>query len=556
MFCSNCGKQIDDSAKFCNSCGAAIEGTAQIQEEAVQQPEAPQAPVEQATPVSQPEASQPVYQEPVSQPEASQPAYQAPVQQTPAEPKGEVKKVKKVKTGKKLDKKKLIIGGVIALVIIIIIAAAGGFGDDEKGPDNKKPGINEKLDGTADFIDALNNGDAYAAYLLYDDAVYNDADKVEKYIEISRAKVDEIIKALVEYDYETAVTTSDNVVEDFLTAEYGTLVISDDFDYSLEDCLPYEDPKMEELDSAIDDALEYSDGVKHFVTREDSYDVANAIESMAVISETSPFYYNAQAKMVEYSKAYLDETMKTVDSYMASGDFASAVELISGLRSDFENMGLDTATIDKVLNAILTEYAETYVKKADEAFKNKDARAAIGNMDAALQLCPDNAEYKAKRDEYTLYLPFELYKNENKLTEEGTGLGFGPVNSITANDGTEMTNCLKLSISSKGEKMHAKTTYNLAGKYDYVSGKMFLPEDRKNDSAKGYIKVYGDGVLIYESPVITAGVLPQDVWFSVTGVQTLEIEFYGVRDYVEIAVSSHIAVSNLVAQKNFPEVAE
>ena len=43
MFCTRCGNQIDDSAKFCNSCGAAIEGTAQIQEEAVQQPEAPQA---------------------------------------------------------------------------------------------------------------------------------------------------------------------------------------------------------------------------------------------------------------------------------------------------------------------------------------------------------------------------------------------------------------------------------------------------------------------------------------------------------------------------------
>jgi hypothetical protein len=257
--------------------------------------------------------------------------------------------------------------------------------------------------------------------------------------------------------------------------------------------------------------------------------------------------------MVEYSKVYLDETMKTVDSYMASGDFASAVDIISGLRSEFENMGLDTATIDKVLNAILTEYAETYVKKAEESFNNKDARAAIGNMDAALQLCPDNAEYKAKRDEYTLYLPFELYKNENKLVEEGTGLGFGPVDSITANDGTEMPNCLKLSFGSKGDKMYVKTTYNLAGKYDYVSGKMFLPEDRKNDSAKGYIKVYGDGVLIYESPVITAGVLPQDVWFSVTGVQNLEVEYYGSRDYVEVVVSSHIAISNFTAQKNFPE---
>ena len=227
------------------------------------------------------------------------------------------------------------------------------------------------------------------------------------------------------------------------------------------------------------------------------------------------------------------------------------------IKKNFEHQIIN----DDLKESILSLITEDRVKKDVDRmitylFKNKDARAAIGNMDAALQLCPDNAEYKAKRDEYTLYLPFELYKNENILVKDGSGLGFGPIDSITANDGTEMSNCLKLSISSKGEKMHAKTTYNLAGKYDYVSGKMFLPEDRKNDSAKGYIKVYGDGVLIYESPVITAGVLPQDVWLSVTGVQTLEIEFYGARDYVEIAVSSHIAVSNLVAQKNFPEAAE
>lgn len=28
MFCKNCGKEIDDGAKFCPSCGASVEGTA------------------------------------------------------------------------------------------------------------------------------------------------------------------------------------------------------------------------------------------------------------------------------------------------------------------------------------------------------------------------------------------------------------------------------------------------------------------------------------------------------------------------------------------------
>lgn len=556
MFCSNCGKQIDDSAKFCNSCGAAIEGTAQIQEEVVQQPEAPQAPVEQATPVSQPEAFQPVYQEPVSQPEASQPAYQAPVQQTPAEPKGKVKKVKKVKTGKKLDKKKLIIGGAIAVAVIILIAVIAGLGGDDGGDNPDEPGLGATLEGTADFIDALNAGDMYLVSSLYDDASYNDSDKTVKYQEIVLKKIDEIINALAEYDFDTAAATSDNAVEEFLVAEYGSLIVNDD-GVSLYSCLPYDDEgKWAALDQTILDAQDYCDGVNDFANREDDYDIAEAIESMARIKETSPLYDKAQDKMVEYSKAYLDETMKTVDSYIASGDFASAVELISGLKSDFENMGLDTATVDKVLNAIVTDYAETYVKKAEEAFKNKDARAAVGNMDAALQLCPDNAEYKAKRDEYTLYIPFELYKEENMLVIDKVKGYITFEEKETANDNTEMPNCLKWAYDGDNYDVAVKVTYNLAGKYDYISGKLFLPEYEKSTTDRSRIKVYGDGTLLYESAEITSGVLPQDVWCDVSGVQNLVIEYYAEGNKSWVGYGAHGALSNLTAQKNFPEAAE
>lgn len=551
MFCTRCGKQIDDSAKFCNFCGAAIEGSAPVQEEAVKQPEFSQVPVE---PVSQPEvAPAPVEEQaiPVSQPEAAQPVYQAPVQQTPVESKGKEKKAAKVKTGKKFDKKKLLIIGAVVVALIIIIAIASGGGEEPDGPSG--PGFKENLEGTSDFVDALNAGDMYTVGLLYDDAFYNDSDKVEKYHEIVLAKIDEIINALATYDFDTTAATSENAVEDFLIAEYGDLIVNDG-EMSLYSCLPYDDGgKQNALDQAIYDAQDYCDGVKHFVTREDNYDVANAIESMATIKETSPLYDKAQAKMVKYSKAYLDETMKTVDSYIASGDFASAVELISGLRSDFENMGLDTATVDKVLNAIVTDYAETYVKKAEEAFKNKDARAAIGNMDAALQLCPDNAEYKAKRDEYALYLPFELYKEENMLVKNGTQYRVFLKDSVTANDNTMQTNCLEWSVGTS-DQAWANITYNLAGNYDYVSGKIFLPEDEKSYYGKAYLKIYGDGALLYESPVVSAGMLPQDVWFSVTGVQNLVIEFWGTKDDSYNGV--HGAISNLTAQKNFPEAAQ
>lgn len=61
MICPNCGKQLDDNAKFCTGCGAGV------------------TPAPQAAPAYQPpvQPAQPVYQQPYQQP-AQQPQYQQP----------------------------------------------------------------------------------------------------------------------------------------------------------------------------------------------------------------------------------------------------------------------------------------------------------------------------------------------------------------------------------------------------------------------------------------------------------------------------------------------
>lgn len=63
MFCSNCGNQIPDGARFCGKCGTPVEMPQQ------QQPVQPQP---EAQPQAQVQSEQPVYQQPVYQ----QPIYQ------------------------------------------------------------------------------------------------------------------------------------------------------------------------------------------------------------------------------------------------------------------------------------------------------------------------------------------------------------------------------------------------------------------------------------------------------------------------------------------------
>ena len=153
-FCSNCGKALEDAARFCDGCGAAQAA----QETAAPQQPTYQPPAFQQSPYYQPPhqanyqpSQQPVYQAPVQQP-TQQPVYQAPVQQPTQQPvqqpaTGEDKKgfdfakfwgdVKSVAKGTinrcKKDKPFMykclgIVGGALVLIILLILLLGGGHG--------------------------------------------------------------------------------------------------------------------------------------------------------------------------------------------------------------------------------------------------------------------------------------------------------------------------------------------------------------------------------------------------------------------------------------------
>ena len=49
MFCPNCGKEIEDGAKFCSECGAALNSEAETEREPEQTPAAAQPQPQQQT---------------------------------------------------------------------------------------------------------------------------------------------------------------------------------------------------------------------------------------------------------------------------------------------------------------------------------------------------------------------------------------------------------------------------------------------------------------------------------------------------------------------------
>ncbi len=77
------------------------------------------------------------------------------------------------------------------------------------------------------------------------------------------------------------------------------------------------------------------------------------------------------------------------------------------------------------------------------------------------------------------------------------------------------------------------TEYLINQKYSKLNGKFVLHYDTRNSNYETYLKIYGDDILLYTSPTMTAGTLPIDVSVDTTGVIKLkiQIENYGDNDY-------------------------
>lgn len=141
MFCSKCGAQLNEGAKFCTVCGTAVPQQAEPPQpsenetQILQQAE----PQQEKQPVSQPvQEEQKTPQQPVAQtvPQPNTQSYQQPAAQTVPQPNAQsyqqpAAQPKSKKTGK------IIIGAVAALLIIIIlIAVIGSKGSGDENTDS------------------------------------------------------------------------------------------------------------------------------------------------------------------------------------------------------------------------------------------------------------------------------------------------------------------------------------------------------------------------------------------------------------------------------------
>lgn len=248
-------------------------------------------------------------------------------------------------------------------------------------------------------------------------------------------------------------------------------------------------------------------------------------------------------------REYTTNIITQADQMVAAQDYTGALELLNKAKNVLNEKTAEQSLIKRIetkIEEVNKAYAVYYARLAKEAFNSKNAEGAVSNIESALSLDPGNAEYVGLQVEYRKYLPFPLYLEDNMLSVKEDP--FYRKEEVANNNQTMTNSIMWTPLGSDYEAV----TYSLGGVYDSVSGIIYYREEYKSADYTGYIEAYGDGKLIYTSPVVGKDILPQQINFNVSGIQKLTLRFYGSPNSTAYYDASAFGVSEIIARKDFP----
>lgn len=529
MICKNCGFEIKENEKFCMNCGAALCRTENI----ITESDLADASIEY-------EKSKNIQNEESDKADEEQNYHN--------------QNDDIVLTNYEIDKKyeaafklrcirTFIISTAVLLVLAMIITAFAFLKD---------------VTATKELEKAIESKNASSVNAIYDEARGNTS-KIKKYDAVIGKLIDDMIADINSYNFDDdALVNASGALDNYVQKQWGALVNLHQIDDINPSISNENSEKYKQLTDLMRSKYHYCGGLYEYKT---DNEYIEALSFFACVNEIDSKFEDVKTMIGECTDLYINEVLAAVEEKVSEDDVSGGLDLLNNAKERLDSIGVSSEEISNKINETIAAYAEKYAAKAEEAFKQKDVDAAIGNIEVALELQPDNADYKIKYDTYQQYYPYYLYLEDNILFTENhdreCNSFSGNVDrsfhkSGTANDNSEITNSIYFfhNIYNPAKNIY-DIEYNLSGNYDIVSGKLYIDKTYKNDDQIIYFEAYGDGKLVYTSPKLGKGDLPQDIFFKVTGVQKLKIKFYAGTD--DSLWGSAFGISNLTAQKAFPE---
>lgn len=387
----------------------------------------------------------------------------------------------KEKKGIKITRKMCILGGV-ALVAVIGIAVLARFGyaywtDPQRDVDRKAAGE------YATAVDYYESGE-YDLALEKTEAIdttwtrYQKAEKLR--VDIIKARLDEIRSS---YEGDQKYTEVISYVKRKVPNLDIDAEIREQYEQAIEE---YKASVLKKADE-LEDAEDYSGAVREVET------ALQLIGSDAKLEE----------RVHQLGKT---EILKAVETYEASKEYDTAIELISDRIGDYEN----DSEVVLAYNRCKDAFRDTTVQAAKNAYTKEGFQAALSIVNNALMTMEDDAELQTLAEYYRNLAPVKLSDLESYRTDGGE---FQYEEVETDCFGTEFFD----NLTTEGSE-----TYRISGKYTTLKGVLFSSASKSQEMRVG-LKCWGDGVLLCEYNTTNFNG-PIKFSVDVSGIKDLKIE--------------------------------
>lgn len=240
----------------------------------------------------------------------------------------------------------------------------------------------------------------------------------------------------------------------------------------------------------------------------------------------------AKTLTAEIETAVTSEVDSKINSYFSDFDYNGAYDYLYDLNGQYGFESLKTR-----LNGLEDEFVQYSLSKAEENAADNNYEAASAVIQQAIDMIgEENENLNSAYNEYRSHLPIYITDMEymscvNRIeTQEKLKDNIGN----TYHNGLFMARDISF-LGDKGWYGEGSADYYLNGKYAIFSGTVAVPTKNENNTRSSYFEVYGDGKLLYTSPVMEKNSFPENFSINITGVQVLKISYPESNENSELA---------------------
>ena len=240
------------------------------------------------------------------------------------------------------------------------------------------------------------------------------------------------------------------------------------------------------------------------------YEKALDVVSLALIE--TPEDADLQNALADYQTKYITHVKEEANAAFGTecNYGAAAVILDAGLK-----VLPDNADLQSVVTDFQTRYVNYVIAASDAAFAvDRNYETAIAAMNTALIVLPNNAVLTAKKSDYLSYKP--VWLTDLDYFNSSSGIRIDSYDVMKDNTGIGYAH----SISGYEDEF---IEYLLNGTYTKFAFTCAVSYSNRTTGFSQYVEVFGDGVLLFSSNIMTGGVDPQAASIDITGVQKLKL---------------------------------